>query len=119
MIQPTRNNFFRTAGKNQQVWCGSFIHPNPKLYKYYFQVYTPDLPWEGSDFFENAPRLCAAELKTLMDQFRAERRSCFIYNVRRPRAGATPFDRSSERWRDVPFAPAWENDPDPEVDGVK
>lgn len=118
-MRPFRESFDKLVGKGEQHWCHQLIHPNPKFYKHRFQIYTPDLPWEGSDFFLNAPRLGFAEFWTILDQYRTDERSCLIYVYKQPRKGNTPFDPSSKKWSQVQFAPAWEDDADPVEDGHK
>lgn len=46
--------------------------------------------------------------------------SGFIYNRQLPRRGlGKPFDLTHPRWANREWAPAWEDDPDPEWNGHK
>lgn len=123
MMEPTKANLERAIGregkKPAQIFClGYMPHPNPRMYKYYWRVFTLDSPWEGSDFFKNATLLSTAEFMELREKYRIEEVPCLIYSYHRPREGAI-FDRTSERWKDVSYAPSWEADADREWHGHK
>lgn len=107
------------AGEHGHLWCRQCVHPNPIFYKHFFQVFSTGSLWEGSAFFEHAPRLNIAEFDALIRKYRDAGTPCLIYAFRQPRLGNTPFDRTSARWANVIFAPAWEDDTDLVLDGHK
>lgn len=123
MMMPTRKNLAESVrdhnGKAVSVFCsGTILHPNPKLRKYYWRVFTADTPWEGDEFFRHAPMLCTAEYKTFTRRYREEGVSYLVYNYSLPRLG-TILDPNHPRWEGVKFAPALEIDTDPEWNGHK
>ena len=94
------------------------LHPNPKLYKHYWQVFTQDSPWEGEEFLLKGPLLSTAACRSLLEVLHAEGKAYVLYGHKRPRLFAgTPFDPASARWRNAVWAPALDDDVDPECDG--
>lgn len=123
MMEPTRANLERAIGdggeRSLQIFCSGYMpHPNPKMYKYYWRAFTLDSPWEGEKFFENTTPLSTAECVELLEKYRIEGVPCLIYSYHRPREGEI-FDKNSEKWKDVSFAPSWDDDTDPEWQGHK
>jgi hypothetical protein len=91
---------------------------NPRHYKFYWQVFTLTSPYEGYEFFQHAPRLCSAQYQKEMERLCAERVPALIYSFKLPRRDpANPFDLSHPKWKDVEFAPSWDEDQDPIVEG--
>lgn len=91
---------------------------NPRFYKYLFRVFSDESPWEGDRFFQHAPLLSVADFYTETERLLQAGKSCAVYVVRRPRLDpANPWDLSSPRWEGVTFAPPWDEDLDPVVDG--
>lgn len=89
------------------------LHPNPRLYKHLYQIYTADYPWEDACFFAHAPMLCIHDAMQEMKALAAAGIHHIVYVHRLPRRGkATPFAPDSERWRDRTFACAYEEDND-------
>lgn len=97
---------------------GSFLHPRPEFYKYYFYLFTEDSPQEGKDFFNKENRMCVAEYRKRCKEIKQAGDLAYAYNTRHPRRGdATPFDESHPRWENVEWAPPLDEDPDPAVEG--
>lgn len=124
MLRPTIVNFNKqTQGQPPCIIYASGSpapHPNPKLYKYLWQVFTPELGLEGDAFFEQAPVLSTARYYAHIEKLIASGQSGMVYGFRRPRCGpGSPIDPLSEKWRAVEFAPSWDNDPDPIFEGHK
>lgn len=91
---------------------------NPRFYKYLFRVFSDESPWEGDSFFRHAPLLSVADFYAETERLLQAGKSCAVYVVRRPRLDpANPWDLSSPRWQGASFAPPWDEDPDPLVDG--
>ena len=96
------------------------MHPEPRFYKYLWQIYTADSHWENCAFFDNAQKLCTHDamrtIKALVEAGKAH----IVYNHHLPRRGpGVPFDFESPRWRDQDYACAYDDDPDPVWNGFK
>lgn len=85
------------------------MHPNPRMYKYFWRVFTLDSPWEEAEFFEKTPVLSTVQFVELMEEYRVEGVPCLVYNQSIPRDGSI-FDKNSEKWKGVAFAPSWDDD---------
>ena len=98
---------------------GTFLHPRPEFYKYYFYLFTEDSSEEGQAFFDNNDnRMCVAEYQKRCKEIEEAGDLAYAYNKRHPRRGdATPFDESHPKWDDVEWAPPLEKDPDPAIEG--
>lgn len=117
MLSPSKKKLRRTPG---EWWSTSPLHPEPRLYKHYWQLFTLDSPWEGDTFFDQAPVLCTAACFARLAQLKAAGQSCIVYGYKRPRRfPGMPFDPNHEKWRQVEWAPALEDDPDPEWNGFR
>lgn len=69
--------------------------------------------------FSHAPLLSVADLYIETERLLQPGKSCAVYVIRRPRLDpANPWELSSSRWEGVTFAPPWDEDPDPVVDGA-
>jgi len=91
---------------------------NPRHYKYVWQVFSPESPFEGDAFLERAPRLCNAAFEKETDRLLDQGMTCLVYGFRLPRRDpASPWDLAHPRWQDREFAPSWEEDTDPIVSG--
>ena len=91
---------------------------NPRHYKYFWQVFSEESSLEGEAFLQHAPRLCTAEFEAELARLYNRGLSCLVYGWRLPRKDPTnPWDLDSARWKDVTFAPSWDEDPDPIVAG--
>lgn len=91
---------------------------NPRHYKYFWQVFIADTPFEGDEFFERAPRLCNAAFEKETERLFSQGMSCLVYGFRLPRRDpASPWDLSHPRWTGREFAPSWDEDTDPAVSG--
>lgn len=94
---------------------------NPKMYKYFWQVFSVECPWENDEFFEHAPHLGTADMVRTTERLLAAGHSAVLYGWKRPREGpGMPWKRDHPRWKDVVFAPAWDEDTDePSLEGHK
>jgi hypothetical protein len=96
------------------------LHPNPRLWKYHWQIFTCDSPWEEDDFFENSIRLSTANFFSCIDQYSEIGVSCIVYNKRYPRLDPqSPWDLKNKKWDNVSFHSSWEDDTDPVWNGHK
>ena len=103
------------------VWCASGSSApegNPRMYKYFWRVFSEQSPWEGDDFFIHAPALCPADCEKEVQRLLTLNLSCLLYGFRRPRKNAAnPWNMNHPRWKNVKFAVSWEEDVDPVVIG--
>lgn len=124
MLLPTRKTLLSLSSSgNQQpaiLFSCPAIHPDTRLWKYYWQIFTLDSTWESNEFFEKATWLCTANFHKLIDQYEIEGVNCIDYNKRQPRLDpSAPWDMTSAKWNGVTFAPLWIVDPDPIWNGYK
>ena len=118
MLSPTKEHLSKDGG----IWfCdGTRVHPNPRLYKYYWQVFTIDSEHEGYEFFKNAADLSIAAYFALIKQLRLEKKSAMIYNFKLLRHNhGLPLDMNHPRWKDLVMALSFEDDTDPLYQGHK
>ena len=111
-----------TTGR--QWYAGAtFMHRNPRFFKYYWWVFWKESPIEGEEFLSREYRLSTAVAMQLLDRLREQNETCLIYNRRHPRMDKAnvpfPFNPESERWKDTEWAPAYDEDPDPVWNGYK
>lgn len=94
------------------------LHPVPVFYKHHWQIFTLDSPLEGCEFLEKSPRLSTAACMLRLAELRAQGVLYILYGGKRPRRfDGMPFDPQSDRWRNADWAPALEDDTDPEWNG--
>ncbi len=93
----------------------TYMHPNPRFYKYYWWIFCRESPCEGRAFLTKAHRLSTKAAFDLIDALAYKKQPYVIYNTRLPRLGPdTPFDPNSKRWAsDTEWAPAYDEDTDP------
>lgn len=115
MRAPTKDMLLRHA---RGVSFALSLHPNPKLYKHSWQIFTKESCWEGEEFLRHAPRLSTAMCMQRLTELDLRGEPYILYGSKQPRRFAgMPFDQSSARWRDAKWAPALEKDPDHEWNG--
>lgn len=89
MMRFTYKNLHKIIDEgNASVWIagGSYApQGNPRLYKYFWQVFSAESPWEDDDFLEHAPALCTAGCEKEVQRLLALNLPCLIYGFRRPR----------------------------------
>lgn len=104
----------KESGHTGVHFFGTFLHPRPEFYKYYFYLFTEDSPQEGRAFFNKDNRMCVAAYQKRCEEIKASGDLAYAYNRRHPRRGeATPFDEDHPKWENVEWAPPLEDDPDP------
>ena len=120
MILPNKRSLARWSRKGPSIEQGTSIHPKPRFYKYLWQIYTADSPWENDEFFEKAPRLCTHDAMRTISALAEAGKAHIVYNYHLPRRGPeVPFDFESARWRGCKVACAYDDDPDPVWKGFK
>ena len=111
------------AGGLQRYAGATFMHPNPRFFKYYWWVFWKESPVDGREFLSKSYRLSTAAAMQLLDRLRELNEPCLIYNTRHPRMDKAnvpfPFNPESERWKDTEWAPAYDEDLDPVWNGFK
>jgi hypothetical protein len=122
MFRPTYKNLHRCRTDNAVgvTYANGSPTPqgNPRLWKYYWQVFSAECPWEDEEFFQLAALLCTADFENEVERLLSLGQNCMVYGIRRPRADpANPWDMSSQRWKDVEFAVSYDKDTDPIVMG--
>jgi hypothetical protein len=117
MLTPTFQNFHRRCEDGPFVSyarLSSTMSSRPRLYKYLWQIFTSESPWENEDFFRHTPYLCTAALLCEIQRLTNAGHSCIIYGITRPRKGSgAPWDMNHPRWKNATFAPSWDDDTDP------
>ena len=119
MLSPNRKTLARRE-PGIGLWQATHIHPNRRSFKYLWQIYTIDSPWEDDQFFANAPVLCTHDAMRTIEALAEAGQAYLVYNRRLPRRGAdVPFDPEHPRWRGHEFACAYDDDLDPVWNGFK
>lgn len=91
---------------------------NPRHYKFYWRVFTLESRYEGDEFLRRAPRLTNAQYRKERERLYANRIAALVYNLKLPRRDpANPFDMSHPKWKNAKFAPSWDDDKDPVMEG--
>ncbi|MGI4717742.1 MAG: hypothetical protein ACRYGO_05260 [Janthinobacterium lividum] len=116
MRRPTFRYLARLAQESPAIVFASgspSLSGHPKLYKYFWQVFSVECPWENDEFFELAPHLCTADMVRTTERLLAAGHSAVLYGWKRPRkASGAPWDLAHPRWKDAVFAPSWDDDTD-------
>jgi hypothetical protein len=104
-----------------QFSFASFMHPNPRIYKYYWWVFWEGSPCDGDRFLTDRYRLPTEQAFGLIELLVAGRKSHWLYNTRIPRDDPdnTPFDPNADKWRGMEWAKSFEEDTDGEYNGFK
>lgn len=102
--------------------CGASGPPrpygNPRHVKFYWRIFSLESRHEGDDFLRRAPVLCRADYLRERHRLLAKGMSLMVYGFLRRRLDpANPWDPSKARWKNVTFAPSWDEDKDPVIDG--
>lgn len=104
----------RAEGRSVGSSCAQGVHPNPRFYKYVWWVFWSESPIDGWDFCCDEHRLSTAAALSLLADLEERGEPYWLYNRQIPRRDpANPFDVEHPRWRDVEWAPAFDDDPDP------
>lgn len=108
---------FEIIRRQREARCSSFatgVHPNPRFYKYYWWVFWSESPIDGMEFLSDKYRLSTAAAIALLAELKAMGKPLWLYNRRLPRRDpANPFDANHSQWRDVEWAPPYDDDMDP------
>jgi hypothetical protein len=120
MMLPNKRHLRQYAGGSwvRLICLGGPLHPQPRMYKHYWRVFTLDSQWEGREFLDKATPLSTAAYIELIRQLQSENKPCMVYGYKMPRHGSI-FDPASPKWKDTVFAPAWDEDTDPVFEGHK
>lgn len=106
------------GGEKYQIFRGSYLNPNPHLYKYYWVlVTTSPLPFSWQPTGQVYPwGLCTYDYSMIIEIFRRENLSYITFNNRLPRKDSSnPFtEAKSDSW-----APKYSDDTDPPFEGHK
>lgn len=106
----------RKSGCIKELHSSPRLHPNPMFYKYKFHVFWLGRLYQGAAFAETAP-LSIKEAFDLMKLLEEKHEPHVVYHHCYPRQGASIWNSESPRWRGVKFAPSYDLDPDPPIEG--
>ena len=94
---------------------GSNINPNPKLYKYYWWIYSME-SYENSAaevFYTKAHRLSTKKFEEEAIRLQDNKISFAYLNTKLHRLGTIfDYEKLKEKYPDIEFAPAYEDDSD-------
>lgn len=94
---------------------GSNINPNPKLYKYYWWIYSME-SYENSAaevFYTKAHRLSTKKFEEEAIRLQDNKISFAYVNTKLHRLGTIfDYEKLKEKYPDIEFAPAYEDDSD-------
>ena len=93
---------------------GSNLHPNPKMYKYYWWIYSMESQEKSAAevFYTKAYRLTTKEFEE--ESIRLQDKISFAYvNRKLHRLGSIfNYEKLKEKYPDMEFAPAYDDDND-------
>ena len=102
---------------------GSNLHPNPKLYKYYWWIYPANSTYASAYevFYKPEHALTMKEFDTLSKRLFDENISFAYVNRKVHRLGNKIWDyeKIKQEYPNTEFAPAFDDDPDEEHEGHK
>lgn len=122
MLKPTYDKLRRRMSDDgpRIIFASGPLGPsgNPRHRKYYWQVFSLESPLEGGEFLLHGPVLHTAQFEAEIARLQARGQSCLVYGWSRPRLDPNnPFDPNSKKWKEVEFAPSWDDDADPAAEG--
>ncbi|MDX4037703.1 hypothetical protein [Aliarcobacter skirrowii] len=94
---------------------GSNINPNPKLYKYYWWIYSMESKEKSAAevFYSKAHRLSIKKFEEEAKRLQDNKISFAYVNSRYYRLGSIfNYEKLKEKYPDIEFAPAYEDDSD-------
>ena len=94
---------------------GSNLHPNPKMYKYYWWIYSMESQEKSAAevFYTKAYRLTTKEFEEESIRLQDNKISFAYVNRKLHRLGTTfDYEKLKEKYPDMEFAPAYEDDND-------
>ncbi len=91
---------------------GTYVHPKPRFYKYYWWVFWSGSPVDGRAFLSAQYRLCIASAMQLIGELKERGEPTWVYNDKLPRRDpANPFRQDATKWKE--WAVSYDEDPDP------
>lgn len=94
---------------------GSNINPNPKLYKYYWWIYSMESKEKSAAevFYSKAHRLTTKKFEEEAKRLQDNKISFAYVNTKLHRLGTIfDYEKLKEKYPDIEFAPAYEDDND-------
>ena len=94
---------------------GSNLHPNPRMYKYYWWIYSMESQEISAAevFYSKAYRLTTKEFEEESIRLQDNKISFAYVNTKLHRLGTTfNYEKLKEKYPDIEFAPAYEDDND-------
>jgi len=95
---------------------GSNLVPSPRLYKYYWWIYSLESPYENAEeiFFKDEYRLSTKQAVELIDRLHAEKISYAYVNTKHQRLGNKiwDYDKLKSEFQNIDFAPNYDDDTD-------
>ena len=93
---------------------GTFLHKNPRFYKYYWLVFHDECTEEGHDFLNNPKNLlCGYDMTVFVKKLKRDGKMFFLYNRSVKRLDKTaPWDKNHSMYKDYKWAPDFDDDTD-------
>jgi hypothetical protein len=95
---------------------GSNLVPSPRLYKYYWWIYSLESPFENAEeiFFKDEHRLSTKQAVELIDRLHGEKISYAYVNTKYTRLGNKiwDYDKLKAEFPNIIFAPSYDDDTD-------
>lgn len=119
MLPPLYKNlklYKRKDGTPAIVFAGAVRrHQNPRLFKYYWWVFTEGCPIEGREFLKDRYRLTEYEFEDVYRRCRDQGIAALIYNAKHYRlSDDTPWDKERLMAKGInTFASGYDSDIDP------
>ena len=122
MLMPTVENLRRHCRSGQSMFCSGtlgWLGQNPLFYKFMWWIFSEESKVDGNKFLGHDKfALCTSDAIKLIDRLTLERKPFLVYNRRCRRAGPdTPFKKWDGKGDPPKLAPAFCDDPDPEIEG--
>lgn len=123
MQRPSFSELAKYHGKATVLFCSGTLawrDLNPRFYKFRWWVFHEESPIDGPGFLAERYSLCTSDAMALLETLKEDGKPCFLYNSRRRRLGPeTPFRHDPESMSHWNWAPALDEDRDPEFEGHK
>ena len=94
---------------------GSNLHPNPKMYKYYWWIYSMESKEKSAAevFYSKAHRLTTKKFEKESIRLQDNKISFAYVNIKLHRLGSIfDYEKLLKEFSDIEFAPAYEDDSD-------
>ncbi|MCT7572802.1 hypothetical protein [Aliarcobacter butzleri] len=116
----TKENILKELRKENQSFTvvfisGTNLHPNPKMYKYYWWIYSLESKQENAHevFYKKEYELTTKEFEKEFQRLRDSKISFAYVNIKLHRLGSIfDYEKLKTNYPDIKFAPSYEDDND-------